>query len=130
MDQLTKEIKKFLEDRGWTDLKPANLAKSISIEAAELLEIFQWKNPSMEEVRNNDKDLNNIKEEAADVLIYVLQLLLFLDLNPEEIVLEKLEKTKKKYPAEIFKNVSNKDIDKVYKSIKNKHRAKRYSDEG
>ena len=75
------------------------LAKSISIEAGELLECFQW---------SNAYDISNVKEELADVYSYVLMMADELDLDLEEIALEKLEKTKSKYPVEKFKGSSTK----------------------
>ena len=66
MEGLTKKIIKFNEERDWDQFhSPENLAKSISIEAGELLECFQW---------NNDFDINEVKEELADVLNYCLLL--------------------------------------------------------
>ena len=68
------------------------LAKSISIEAAELLECYQW---------NEDADRDEVAGELADVLTYALLLADRLDLNPEQIVRDKLERTRQKYPVEI-----------------------------
>ena len=90
MNKIIKEILKFNEERDWNQFhSPENLAKSISIEAGELLECFQW---------NNDFDINELKEELADVINYCLLLANKLNLNPEQIVLDKMEKTAKKYP--------------------------------
>lgn len=65
-------------------------AKSISIEAAELLEHYQW---------SDDADLAEVRDELADVLTYCCQLAMRLDLDPDQIVLDKLEKTRVKYPV-------------------------------
>ena len=104
---MTKEtierIRRFTTDREWQQYHtPANLAKSISIEAAELLECFQW---------NNDFDKEHLCEELADVLSYCIMLADRLDVDIEEIVLDKLEKTKKKYPVELAKGSSTKYYD-------------------
>ena len=97
MENLIEEIKKFNEERDWDQFhSPENLAKSISIEAGELLECFQW----------NNENFN--KEEVADVFKYCIQMATKLNVNPEEIILKKLEKTKKKYPIEKAKGVSTK----------------------
>ena len=80
-------------------LSPENLAKSISIEAGELLECFQW---------SSDYNKNNVCEELADVITYCIMLADKLDVSIEDIVLDKLEKTKRKYPVEKAKGVSTK----------------------
>lgn len=101
MKELMEEIKRFNEERDWDKFhSPENLAKSISIEAGELLECFQWdgKNYNREEVL----------EELADVFTYAIQMAMKLDVNPENIIMKKLEKTKKKYPVEKAKGVSTK----------------------
>lgn len=92
-------LRKFIAEREWERFHtPENLAKSISIEAAELLECFQW----------GDADLASAKDELADVLTYCMQLADRLDLDPDTIVLEKLEKTRKKYPVEKSRGRSEK----------------------
>lgn len=101
MDKLMQEIKQFNEERDWDKFhSPANLAKSISIEAGELLECFQW----------NDENYNKeeVCEELADVFTYCIQMAMKLGVKPEEIIMKKLEKTKKKYPVEKAKGVSTK----------------------
>mgnify|MGYP001082159691 CR=1 FL=1 len=101
MDKLIEEIKKFNEERKWGKFHtPDNLAKSISIEAGELLECFQW------DGENFNKQ--EVYDELADVFTYCLQLSITLGVNPEEIILNKLEKTKKKYPVDKAKGVSTK----------------------
>mgnify|MGYP005770936271 FL=1 len=93
MEKLIREIKKFNEEREWDKFHtPENLAKSIIIESGELLECFQW------DSENYDKD--EVYEELADVFTYCIQMAIKLNVNPEEIILKKLEKTKKKYPIE------------------------------
>ena len=94
-------IRKFTEDRHWEKFhSPANLAKSISIEASELLECFQW------DGQNYNKE--EVCEELADVFTYCIQMAMKLEVKPEEIIMKKLEKTKKKYPVEKAKGVSTK----------------------
>ena len=95
-----KEIKQFNEERDWDQFhSPENLAKSISIEAGELLECFQW---------NNNYNKEEVCEELADVFTYCIQMAMKLNVDPEEIILNKLEKTKKKYPVDKSKGVSTK----------------------
>ncbi len=101
MEEVIKEIKKFNEERDWEKFHtPENLAKSISIEAAELLEHFQW------DSENYNKE--EVCEELADVFTYCIQMAMKLEVSPEEIILKKLEKTKKKYPVEKARGVSTK----------------------
>ena len=100
MKKLLKEIKQFNEQRDWDQFhSPENLAKSISIEAGELLECFQW---------NNNYNKEEVCEELADVFTYCIQMAMKLGVDPEEIILKKLEKTKKKYPVDKAKGVSTK----------------------
>lgn len=96
-----RELKQFNEERDWGKFHTAeNLAKSISIEASELLECFQWDN------ENYNKE--EVCEELADVFTYCIQLAMKLEVNPEEIILKKLSKTKEKYPVEKAKGISTK----------------------
>ena len=100
MEELMKEIKQFNEERDWDQFhSPENLAKSISIEAGELLECFQW---------NNDYDKDEACEELADVFTYCIQMAMKLGVDPKEIILKKLDKTRKKYPVDKAKGVSTK----------------------
>ena len=88
-----ERIRKFTEDRDWDQFhSPENLVKSIVIEAAELLECFQWS--------GEDYDLQHVKEELADVLVYTQDLLDKLGLDADEIVNMKMEQNEKKYPVE------------------------------
>ncbi len=126
MKSLEKEIAKYLKERGWDKLRPGDLAKSISIESGELLELFQWYNPTLEEVRKDKEKLNAIKKELADVLIYCLDLSILLKLDTEKIVKEKLEHIKKKYPAHLMKKMNGKDpgTEEIYWKIKKEYRKK------
>ena len=94
MTQKTIErIRKFSEDRDWEQFhSPANLAKSIVIEAAELLECFQWSDEGY--------DVQHVREELADVLVYSQNLLDKLGLDADEIVNMKMSQNEKKYPVE------------------------------
>lgn len=100
MEELMQEIKQFNEERDWDQFhSPENLAKSISIEAGELLECFQW---------NSNYDKDEVCEELADVFTYCIQMAMKLGVDPEEIILKKLDKTRKKYPVEKARGVSTK----------------------
>lgn len=102
MNQKTIErIRKFTEDRDWDQFhSPVNLAKSIVIEAAELLECFQWS--------DEEFDLQHVKEELADVMVYSQNLLDKLGLDADEIVNMKMTQNEKKYPVEKAKGNSKK----------------------
>lgn len=101
MEKLMQEIKQFNEERDWDKFhSPENLAKSISIEAGELLECFQW--------NGENYNREEVLEELADVFTYAIQMAMKLEVNPEDIIMKKLEKTKKKYPVEKAKGVSTK----------------------
>lgn len=101
LSDLLKRIDKFNKDRDWDQFhSPSNLAKSISIESGELLECFQW---------NNEKyDLDDVKEELADVLNYCLQMCATLNVDPIDIVNLKMNENEKKYPIQKSKGNSKK----------------------
>lgn len=91
-DLVMQALRAMVAERDWAQFhSQENLAKSISIEAAELLECYQW---------GADPVSGEVQDELADVLTYCLLLADRLGLHPESIVLEKLEKTKGKYPVE------------------------------
>ena len=102
MKQETIErIRKFKEDRDWSQFhSPANLAKSISIEANELLECFQW------DEENYDRE--HVIEELADVIVYCQDMLDVLELDVDQIVNDKMEMNEKKYPVEKAKGNAKK----------------------
>lgn len=102
---MTKEtierIRKFTEDRDWDQFhSPSNLAKSIVIEAAELLECFQWS--------DEEYDLQHVKEELADVMVYCQDLLDKLGLDADEIINMKMTQNEAKYPVDKAKGKSDK----------------------
>ncbi|MDD7281918.1 nucleotide pyrophosphohydrolase [Floccifex sp.] len=100
MEKAIQEIIEFNNERDWNQFHtPENLAKSIAIEAGELLECFQW---------NNDYDKEAVCEELADVVNYCIVMANSLDVDLEEIVLKKLEKNRQKYPVEKAKGNSKK----------------------
>ncbi len=127
MKKLTHEILTHLQERQWDNLNPGDIAKSISIEAAELLEVFQWTNPSLTEFRKDKKKIEEIEGEVADVLIYCFELVALLGLDAEKIIRTKLLMVRKKYPAKLFQSmkVDSKEFKAAYLKIKNQHRAAR-----
>ena len=100
-EKTIERIRKFTEDRDWDQFhSPANLAKSIVIEAAELLECFQWS--------DTEYDLQHIKEELADVLVYSQNLLDKLELDADEIVNMKRKQNVAKDPIDKAKGNATK----------------------
>lgn len=100
MDKTIKRIRKFREDRDWSQFHtPENLAKAISIEASELLENFLW---------DNEFNKEDVCDELADVLVYCVHMADSLGVNIEEIINNKMDKNEKKYPIEKSKGTSKK----------------------
>ena len=100
-EQTINRIRKFTADRDWNQFHtPANLAKSISIEANELLECFQWS--------DENYDLQHVKEELADVMVYCRNLLDKLNLDEDEIINMKMTINEAKYPVEKAKGTNKK----------------------
>jgi NTP pyrophosphatase (non-canonical NTP hydrolase) len=99
--KMIEKILKFRNDRDWKQFhSPENLAKSILIEAAELLEEFQW--------QSVEKNVGNLKKELADVLIYCILLAEHYNLDINQIILDKLGENELKYPLEVVKGKSKK----------------------
>jgi dCTP diphosphatase len=124
MKKLEKDVYNYLKERNWHTLSPANLAKSISIEAAELLELFQWDNPELKDVLKNKEKIEQVKKEVADVLIYSLELSVLLKLDTEKIIRDKLAYTAKKYPAKLMRKSRKPGTEDIYWKIKKEHRTK------
>ncbi len=92
-EETLERIRRFTSDRDWEKYHtPENLAKSVSIEAGELLECFQWSAEQFE--------LDDVKDELADVLVYCIQMAETLDLDVDELIMRKMDKNEKKYPVE------------------------------
>lgn len=92
-----EQVLRFRDERNWKQFhNPKDLAISICLEAAELLEVFQW---SGSDTECRDK-LPELREELADVLMYAISLADRLDLDLDEIILEKLRRNGEKYPLE------------------------------
>lgn len=96
-----ERIRQFSKDRDWEQFhSPANLAKSIAIEAGELLECFQWS--------DDEYNLDEVKEELADVIVYCQNMLDALELDVDDIVNVKMSQNEAKYPVEKAKGVATK----------------------
>ena len=129
MRGIEQAVLSYLTERGWDKLRPSDVAKSISIEAAELLEIFQWSSMSIEETKADPKKMDQIKKELADVFIYAFDMAVLLDLDTETIIKEKLEFVRNKYPAPLMKASAQEGPgsgnDAEYLRIKEEHRVDR-----
>lgn len=102
---IIEKILKFRDDRNWSQFhNPKDLAISISLEANELLELFQWKN-SQETLENN---LNELQDELADIIIYCVLMADKTNIDLEEAIKQKLKKNKDKYPVEKAYNTKEK----------------------
>ncbi|MCR5673003.1 MAG: nucleotide pyrophosphohydrolase [Lachnospiraceae bacterium] len=103
-DNTIERIRKFTEERDWDQFhSPSNLAKSIVIEASELLECFQWS--------DTEFDIDKVKEELSDVMVYCRNLVDKLGLDEDEIINQKIDKNEAKYPIEKAKGNSKKYCD-------------------
>lgn len=96
-EKIVEEIQKFVAERDWDKHhNPKDLALSVTLEASELLENFQWINAE----KAVEKNKKNIEEEIADVMIYSIMLARKLDIDVEEAILSKIKKNAEKYPAD------------------------------
>lgn len=101
MKDIIQRLVTFRDDRNWKQFHtPENLAKSVNIEAAELLENFQW--------NEGEADIENIKEEIADVMNYCLMLCEHYDFDVKKILNDKIDKNEEKYPINKAYGKSNK----------------------
>lgn len=112
INELLNLVAKFTDQRGWRKFhNPKDLSLSIAIEAAELMELFQWRDQatpgnekemdkSLEEIKKDKEYMQRIKEELADVLIYCLSMSDILDIDIEDMIKMKMEMNGKKYPIE------------------------------
>lgn len=103
VDALKDEVRSFIERREWDKYhNPRDLAMSLSIEAAELLEVFQWRD-SMEIEEKMPELRGRIEEELADIAIYALSLCIALKTDLSRIIIEKMKKNEDKYPVDRYK---------------------------
>ena len=105
ISKLRQLAQDFVDERDWNKYhNPKDLAISIAIEAAELMELFQWMGQiEMEKMAKDDDNLLRIREELADVMILCLNMGNTLGIDLSQAIVEKIEKNKAKYPAELVK---------------------------
>ena len=93
-----KKLEEFVKARNWEKYHtPKNLAISIAIETAELMEHFQWSDSNFEDIKKDEHKKKEIEDEIADVMIYCLLFMKYMGNDIEEILLRKIEKNEKKY---------------------------------
>ncbi len=104
LEELIQIIREFVKERDWEQYNhPLNLAISASIEAGELLELFQWKNKDdVNEALKDEEFRNALSSEIADVLIYVLRVADTAGIDPFEAILEKMKRNREKYPIDYW----------------------------
>ena len=113
LDILMKELKTFTEERDWDQFHSVkNLTMALSVEASELLELFQWLTEEQSNNAKNDPKLKlKAEEEDADIFIYLLRVAGKLDIDLESAIKAKLKKNAEKYPVELAKGNSKKYTD-------------------
>ena len=101
--KVKSEIRKFVDERDWEQFHtPKNLSMALSVEASELLEIFQWQ--KADEYKNaNKKQKEMIKDEIADIFYYLVRISDKLDIDIEKAFIKKMKKNRKKYPKRVVK---------------------------
>ncbi len=112
MKKIQREINEYLKERNWHNGNPTDYAKSISIEANELLELFQWGHFTVEDIQKDKVKFADIQSELADVLIYCVDMLNTLGLDGETVIREKMKHNMKKYPVSKVKG-HNKEYFKI-----------------
>ena len=102
--------RKFAEDRDWKQFHtPKNLAMALSVEASELLEIFQWLTPDQSQsIKKDDPLMESISDEVSDTLYYLLRIADILKIDLEQALYKKMKKNEEKYPIEKSKGLAKK----------------------
>lgn len=122
MKKIQKQIETYLKKRNWHECNPADVAKSVSIESAELLELFQWENPDRALLKKDARKMKDIQNEVSDVFIYLFNMAITLGFDAEKALLSKLRDVEKKYPAKKIA-LGHKEYLKIKKSYR-KHKQK------
>ena len=109
LEKISERLKKFSKDRNWEQYhSPKNLAMALSVEVAELVEIFQWSNDGGTKEINDPDTRKQIEEEIADIFNYLVKFVDLMEIDLEKISLEKIQKNDEKYPVEKSKGKSEK----------------------
>lgn len=110
MEKIKFKLREFAKERDWDQFhSPKNLSMALSSEVGELLDLLQWKSEKNSEVdKLSEKELEHIKEELADIFLYLIRIADKLDVNLIEVAEKKIIKNGIKYPVEISKGNSKK----------------------
>jgi len=120
-EELVQQLHVFRKERGWLGLAPVDLAKSIVLEAAELLEHYQWDDTDIKKhgsAKNKDKYV--VASEVADIFIYILEFCQENDIDLLETAKQKIEHNSKKYPAKDMKTGGHEAYDNAKKTYRKK----------
>jgi len=100
--KLIEEIRKFAKDRNWEQYHiPKNISMALSVEASELVEIFQWLTPAeSSNLKNDPIQIEKVKDEIADILVYLIRMVDLLDIDVNEALYNKMKKNAQKYPVD------------------------------
>lgn len=109
LQYIQSRLKKFAEERDWEQFhNPKNISMALSVEVAELVEIFQWSNSGGLDEINNPATKVQIEKEIADIFNYLIKLTDMLNIDLEKVALDKIQENNAKYPVEKFKGISKK----------------------
>ena len=107
--EIQKQLSDFADERDWDQFhNPKNLAMALSVEASELVEIFQWLTPEQSKAIMSSRENEHVKEEMADIMIYLLRMADKLDVDLESAVTSKIVQNGKKYPVDFSKGNADK----------------------
>lgn len=99
IQNIEKQLSDFADERDWDQFhNPKNLAMALSVEASELVEIFQWLTPEQAEAVMSSDESEHVKEEMADIMIYLIRMADKLNVDLEKAVADKIIKNGKKHP--------------------------------
>ena len=106
---IQKQLSGFADERDWDQFhNPKNLAMALSVEASELVEIFQWLTPKQAEEIMSSSESEHVKEEMADVMIYLIRMADKLNIDLEKAVADKIVKNAEKYPIKLARGNAKK----------------------
>ncbi len=107
--EIQEKLSKFAEERDWDQFhSPKNLVMALTSEVGELTELFQWLTEGQSSIKDDSSKTDEIRQEIADIFIYLLRLADKLDIDIEEAVREKIEINAKKYPIDLAKGNATK----------------------
>lgn len=110
LDKIKNYLEEYAKARDWEQFhNPKNIAMALSVEAGELVELFQWLSPEQAlQVKDNPEKLNHVSEELADILSYTILMAKYLGVNLEEALEAKLLKNAEKYPVDKARGTAKK----------------------